>query len=291
MFIPVSYEELAEYNKELTKSTKLPVYNIEAVIPEEDLVFYAVTDGRSGHPGLRMLQSRVSPNVPLMEVGLLKLLKIYLSGPIFYFVNVEKFVDMDYEYLYILLNPDNFLENIHGMLPVMRLIGQTDINIGSIIIREWGKGWELVHCSNPKIKVLHLPKFVNRISDGVFQGDTLIEKVTTASDYLYLGNYVFKDAFGLMSVTAAKGIVEFGEMCFTNCGNLWKVTLAEPLPEIPPKTFVGCNSLCNIDIPKSVRTIEDKAFRHCGLHSVELPEQLENLSLTAFDKYALRNNF
>ena len=26
MFIPVSYEELAEYNKELTKSTKLPVY-------------------------------------------------------------------------------------------------------------------------------------------------------------------------------------------------------------------------------------------------------------------------
>ena len=94
-----------------------------------------------------------------------------------------------------------------------------------------------------------------------------------------------------MSVTAAKGIVEFGEMCFTNCGNLWKVTLAEPLPEIPPKTFFGCNSLCNIDIPKSVRTIEDKAFRHCGLHSVELPEQLENLSLTAFDKYALRNNF
>ena len=135
MFIPVSYEELAEYNKELTKSTKLPVYNIEAVIPEEDLVFYAVTDGRSGHPGLCMLQSRVSPNVPLMEVGLLKLLKIYLSGPTFYFVNVEKFADMDYEYLYILLNPDNFLENIPLNIPKTSFVVSALNIISPIIIK------------------------------------------------------------------------------------------------------------------------------------------------------------
>lgn len=105
-----------------------------------------------------------------------------------------------------------------------------------------------------------------------------------------LGDYVFKDCYGLTSLTLPSSVTEIGEHAFLNCRGLTNFTIPSGVTKIGGAAFFCCYGLISLTLPSSVTAIGSEAFKHCsGLTSIyvymeKLPETGSNLFLGCDEK-------
>ena len=98
-----------------------------------------------------------------------------------------------------------------------------------------------------------------------------------------IGNYVFRDCYGLTSVTIGSGVKSIGGAAFYDCSGLTSVTIPNSVTSIGGSAFSGCSGLTSVTIPNSVTSIGASAFRDCiGLTSVTIPNSVTSIGERAF---------
>ena len=105
--------------------------------------------------------------------------------------------------------------------------------------------------------------------------------INTSNDKL--GDYVFKDCYGLTSLTLPSSVTKIGCYALSNCIGLTSLTLPSCVTEIGEHAFLNCRGLTNFTIPSGVTKIGGAAFFCCyGLISLTLPSSVTAIGSEAF---------
>lgn len=110
--------------------------------------------------------------------------------------------------------------------------------------------------SNGKKAVL--PKFLVSVANCAFMGNSHITKMNLNNIHIV------------------------GEHAFEGCRNLYSVTFSNSLLKIDRGAFKHCKQLTELNLPDSVVKIESYAFVDCGLKSIILPKNLQELGFKVF---------
>ena len=99
-----------------------------------------------------------------------------------------------------------------------------------------------------------------------------------------LGDYVFKDCYGLTSLTLPSSVTKIGCYALSNCIGLTSLTLPSSVTEIGELAFLNCRGLTNFTIPFGVTSIGSGAFFSCyGLISLTIPSSVTAIGSMAFN--------
>lgn len=130
-----------------------------------------------------------------------------------------------------------------------------------------------------KYKTYIIPKVVDVIADGAFNGNKYIEKLVINSNICdtYDEGGTCENMKRLKKVVYRKKQTYKDGLCFANCKKLEKVVLAEGTKYIGYKQFYGCTNLKAINFPVSLTMIAENAFEGCV-----------KLVLPDFDKLKIR---
>ena len=100
-----------------------------------------------------------------------------------------------------------------------------------------------------------------------------------------LGDYVFKDCYGLTSLTLPSSVTKIGCYALSNCIGLTSLTLPSSITEIGELAFLNCRGLTNFTIPSGVTSIGSGAFFCCyGLISLTIPSSVTAIGSMAFNR-------
>ena len=106
--------------------------------------------------------------------------------------------------------------------------------------------------------------------------------INTSNDKL--GDYVFKDCYGLTSLTLPSSVTKIGCYALSNCIGLTSLTLPSSVTEIGEHAFLNCRGLTNFTIPSGVTKIGGAAFFCCyGLISLTIPSSVTAIGSGAFN--------
>ena len=112
---------------------------------------------------------------------------------------------------------------------------------------------------------------------------------------IYFGNGVlyYRDNLPENSeITLKEGTTFIADYAFYDCCNLTAITIPDGVEIIPQDAFYGCRNLANVTIPDSVKIIEKEAFfaksGFGNLHSIDIPESVEEINEGAFGKQPLK---
>ena len=99
-----------------------------------------------------------------------------------------------------------------------------------------------------------------------------------------IGEYAFRDCYGLTSVTIPNSVTSIGGGAFEGCSGLTSVTIPYSVTSIGNYAFSGCSGLTSVTIPNSVTSIGWGAFRECsGLTSISIPNSVTSIGGGAFN--------
>ena len=174
------------------------------------------------------------------------------------------------------------------------------------------------------LKVLELPKSLQKIDAGAFENCTKLRTIKVSAENPYMvekdGALYTKNRKKLLYAGVAKGTLMlpkkttqiasdafYGnttvEMVFIR-GNMKKlakrslaysrikdVTLPDSLREIEDGAFMACKKLSDVEVPEGVKKIGANAFEYCyELERVVLPKNLKTIEEQSFREcYSLRN--
>ena len=86
----------------------------------------------------------------------------------------------------------------------------------------------------------------------------------------------------ISSVVIDRGVKSIGDWSFNMCSNLKTVTFLGDVSCIGEQAFGSCTNITEIIIPESVETIKDFAFSGCSFETIMIPENVSDLSISAF---------
>lgn len=105
----------------------------------------------------------------------------------------------------------------------------------------------------------------------------------TVESIAYAGFYSCKSS----KITLQKGLKTIGNYAFYAARNLESITIPEGVEEIGTSTqgsvFGTCYALKSVVFPSTLKKIWNSSFYHCGLESVELPANLEEICKNTFN--------
>ncbi len=152
-----------------------------------------------------------------------------------------------------------------------------------------------------ELEEVELGKGIKELGIECFGLDSKLHNVIIGEGLEYIPDYCFEWCTNLKRVELPKSIEDiemsaFGnsgieyidlenikEMkanCFEDCKSLHEVKLGNKLKVIPIRCFISCKELKQISIPVSVTKIEEGAFCGSGLHSIDIPDNVENLGIS-----------
>tara|TARA_B100000524_G_scaffold342649_1_gene237887 strand:- start:1154 stop:1591 length:438 start_codon:yes stop_codon:yes gene_type:complete len=73
------------------------------------------------------------------------------------------------------------------------------------------------------------------------------------------------------------GITTTGRTAFTNCTSLTTVNFSNVLERISLQAFRNCSALQTVDLPNSLVYMEPAAFSGCGIQSITIPDNVEQI--------------
>ena len=137
------------------------------------------------------------------------------------------------------------------------------------------------------------------------RGEIIIPSSVTYNSVSYsvtsIGDYAFRDCYGLTSVTIPNSVTSIGSFAFLGCTGLTSpvynahvfaymptsysgaYTIPDGIESIAGGAFDGCTGLTSVTIPNSVTSIGDGAFYYCtGLTSVTIPNSVTSIRGGAF---------
>lgn len=118
------------------------------------------------------------------------------------------------------------------------------------------------------------------LSDLVFLGCSLLQKVYIPSDNLSIGRYCFQDCTSLEEITIS-GVTEISNRAFVNCTSLERVNLGNKLTKIGEYAFFG-TKISSITLPSTIVEIGDYAFTQSNIAEILLPACLKTVGKGAF---------
>lgn len=171
--------------------------------------------------------------------------------------------------------------------------------------------------SRAKLTSIVLPKSINTIGGGAFEGCTKLKYVSIPSNVkwlaynsfeplntliledgdedigtipqtknLYMGRnsgFKFKGDSYIQNVVISCQVKEITSNMFYNCTNLTNITLSSNIKNIGNDAFYGCKSLRRINIPNSVISIGNESFYNCSsLEEIKMSYNVENIGYYAF---------
>ena len=121
-----------------------------------------------------------------------------------------------------------------------------------------------------------------------YQGNVVIPEEVTYMNrtrkVTSIGDYAFRECYGLTSVTIPNSVTSIGDYAFDQCSVLISITIPNSVTSIGSGAFRGCSGLTSVTIPNSVTSIGDYAFKGCsGLTSVTIPNSVTSIGWGAFD--------
>lgn len=152
-----------------------------------------------------------------------------------------------------------------------------------------------------------IPSEAVKIGENVFEGNSIIKKVTLHDNVTVIGASAFRNCKSLVSINLPKGLAAIGGWCFRGCEmlkeievpdtvlvidectfaecfNLQKAIIPYKITEIRAFAFSGCKNLEEIEIPATVRLIGKYAFAGCEkIKTVEIPEGVKQIEEHQFD--------
>lgn len=95
---------------------------------------------------------------------------------------------------------------------------------------------------------LRIPREVNSIGKGVFNGCAFLERVIIPDTVSVIGDEAFSGCTAIGSIIIPKGVKAIGENAFRDCKSLTTVTISENVTNISRGAFLGCDKLESIDV-------------------------------------------
>ena len=137
-------------------------------------------------------------------------------------------------------------------------------------------------CSN--LKTVHIGNKVKSIPGYIF-GYSPIENVTIPDSVEKIGGLAFAYCNKLKEITLPEGIKNFGNEVFVRCTNLHTINYnAIDAHGAVAAICGGCKNLKTINFSSKVKSIPMLFFSESGIETVDLPESLEVINVSAFAK-------
>ncbi|MCQ2076842.1 MAG: leucine-rich repeat domain-containing protein [Bacteroidaceae bacterium] len=127
-----------------------------------------------------------------------------------------------------------------------------------------------------------IPKSVNRIEAGAFEGDKSPLKIIISRGIKDIPYSAFCRCKNLKEVWLPDTIESIGDYAFMNCSSLRFVNMPG-VKSLGKYSFYQCYSLESVALPDTLREIGDNAFSACtSLHSINIPKRVERIDGGAF---------
>lgn len=159
--------------------------------------------------------------------------------------------------------------------------------------------------SKTAIKTFTMPNSVKSIDEGIFAGNTKMEKVKLSSQIILIPRNTFRNTPKLKRIVMKEGIITIGSNAFYGCGveqmvipksvtdikkkafsnakNLKEIKLSDEMKSIKEKTFEKCINLKFITFGKKIAVIGEEAFENCkSLSMINIPGSVKRIEYEAF---------
>ena len=139
---------------------------------------------------------------------------------------------------------------------------------------------------------LFIPAIINNlvlvdIRNYAFYGDLAINSVDFSDAYFLhrIGNFAFCGCTNLVGdLRLSRNLNTIGTAAFQNTG-VSTVEFSGIVSVVPKQCFYQCDSLYSVVLTSEIKSIEDYAFANCpNLEYIEIPESVNSIAATAFDK-------
>lgn len=123
---------------------------------------------------------------------------------------------------------------------------------------------EYAFAGNTMLKKISFASNVTAIDDYAFRRCTNLKYVLLPKSLQTIGAYAFEGCTAIRSIEIPNHVTEMKSYAFSGCTKLASVILSEKLTMIAGYVFSDCTSLTGIVIPDSVTQIGQGAFRRCA---------------------------
>jgi len=132
-------------------------------------------------------------------------------------------------------------------------------------------------------------RFMQNSSTGKFPWSVHASQVTRViveEGLLTVSPYAFSDMSNLTSVQFYNTLQTIGSNAFANCTKLESITIPASVTELGKGVFMGCTNLSTILFAENsaLTQIHEYAFSDCGLVSIEIPGNIEEICEYAFNR-------
>lgn len=124
--------------------------------------------------------------------------------------------------------------------------------------------------------------FFVKLGDGLFEGNTIITKVTIPGSFTYIGKNAFAGCTSITELNfgTTDQNITIGEGAFTGLA-IKTVTLPNGVRVLPEKLFYGCAQLESVKLSPDYTEIGASAFEGTALTAIDIPDTVTKIGANA----------
>ena len=140
------------------------------------------------------------------------------------------------------------------------------------------------------LKTIIIPGSVKEIGTNAFSYNTTLETVIMQEGVEKIYSWAFAGCSNLKNVTMPNSLNFMGNMSFYYCANLEEIVIPNKIKEIPQYCFAGDIKLKKIVLPNNLLKIDSMAFFVNAISEINIPNTVNMIGISAFDKCNNLNN-
>ena len=121
-----------------------------------------------------------------------------------------------------------------------------------------------------------LPKSLETVNDGVFQGCDALESVTFKGSIPKISSSMFGSCDALESIDIPEGVETIESHAFRNCKALKSVTIPQSVRKTAAYAFESCTSLASVTLNEGLEELDDSAFSNTPISEIYIPSTLKS---------------